>query len=792
MSTILNPGYAAPNVYRGGDDLDTGYDESQMYVEASTMTQEDETIMKQFASEATKYAQSFRKKKKEYDWHTKNTSFLETYNDLYKLGIKNNRFFLRIYDTGLIGVDPYSPVLPKEMQIRIFIECLINPYYWLREILRIPEDGKPIEVGGGTRYRIDRNNVAGWYLFLHGVDHYRSKPRQQGKTQDCVAQFNYAYHFGNMASTMLFFNKDQDQANINLYRLKCQRDMMPTWLQMRAVINDQGKFDKGIDNTKSIRNPVNGNTIMTMGKATSKESAMKLGRGATAALQYYDEFDFIPYQTEIMNAASFAYSTAAKNAAENKALYGRILSSTPGDLDMRDGAAASEYVNRMLKWDDHMLDMDIKELKKIATSKSYNRFVFVEHSWKQLKLSNEWYEQQCGLVSFNVEVIMREIELKRIHGSSQSPFKRKDLIYLMNHVRTPINQIDYSNNLCPIYIYEKLRLNKVYMLCVDPSEGLAQDNNAMTLIDPVTRKPVAEFQSPYISQPAFCTLLCRFLDDYCPRSVIIIESNKGRELINRFLETKYRFQLYYDDGKLGDQVIEKTDPYGRLKAEATRRRAFGVWTGSNRSQYFGILENIMEESKDLLLTKYLVEDTCGLIRKPNGRVEAGQGAHDDNIMSYLIGMFVFTQAPYEKLEEFGIHRGAGNGFYEETGEYAQEDYDENGQITQEGSLRQMANLLPSLPPNMQEIVKAALAQQDPVKESQKFYKEVERARAMYGQDTPMGWEDETQGDEDYIPTEAPLDLAHWAEFDRGILKSNEPQDDPFGISGGFDVEDYLD
>ena len=35
---------------------------------------------------------------------------------------------------------------------------------------------------------------------------------------------------GNMASTMLFFNKDQDQANMNLYRLKCQRDMMPSWL----------------------------------------------------------------------------------------------------------------------------------------------------------------------------------------------------------------------------------------------------------------------------------------------------------------------------------------------------------------------------------------------------------------------------------------------------------------------------------------------------------------------------------------------------------------------------------
>ena len=132
-----------------------------------------------------------------------------------------------------------------------------------------------------------------------------------------------------MSSTTLFFNKDQDQANVNLYRLKCQRDMFPSWLQMRYVVTDMGKFDKGIDNTKSIRNPVNGNTIMTMGKATSKESAMKLGRGATAALQYLDEFDFIPYQTEIMNAASFAYSTAARNAEANNSLHARILSSTP-------------------------------------------------------------------------------------------------------------------------------------------------------------------------------------------------------------------------------------------------------------------------------------------------------------------------------------------------------------------------------------------------------------------------------------------------------------------------------
>lgn len=303
---------------------------NQMNVDNSTMTDDDIGIYKQFTQQAAGY---LAKKKPIYDFKTKNRSFINLYKDYKKLGIKNNKFFLILYDTDLQLIDPYSPGLPKDYQLKVFLECLINPWYFLREVLHIPVDGMPIEIGGGIKYKIDRNNAACWYLFLNGIDHYQSKPRQQGKTQDCIAKFNYAYLFGTMSSQMLFFNKDQDQANMNLYRLKCQRDMLPAYLQMRTLELEDGKIDKGIENTKSIRNPVTGNTITTMGKATSKETAMKMGRGATAALQYLDEFDFIPYQTEIMNAAAFAYSTASKNAREHGGLYGRILSSTPKPIN---------------------------------------------------------------------------------------------------------------------------------------------------------------------------------------------------------------------------------------------------------------------------------------------------------------------------------------------------------------------------------------------------------------------------------------------------------------------------
>ena len=51
-----------------------------------------------------------------------------------------------------------------------------------------------------------------------------------------------------------------------------------------------------------------------------------------------------------------------------------------GDLDSRDGLAASEFVSKMLRWDDKMFDMPINQLKKIVTSPSYNRFIFLEFS----------------------------------------------------------------------------------------------------------------------------------------------------------------------------------------------------------------------------------------------------------------------------------------------------------------------------------------------------------------------------------------------------------------------------
>ena len=63
-----------------------------------------------------------------YQMETSNKSFLEMHYFLKAKGIKNNKFFLVIYDPGLMGVDPRDPNLTVQMKLRVLRECSVN--FW--------------------------------------------------------------------------------------------------------------------------------------------------------------------------------------------------------------------------------------------------------------------------------------------------------------------------------------------------------------------------------------------------------------------------------------------------------------------------------------------------------------------------------------------------------------------------------------------------------------------------------------------------------------------------------------
>jgi hypothetical protein len=74
---------------------------------------------------------------------------------LKAIGIKNNKFFLILFDKDLANVDPYDPKIPLFMKQKIFIECQRNFFYYIREVVRVQSQGGPY-----VRYKLDRGNLA--------------------------------------------------------------------------------------------------------------------------------------------------------------------------------------------------------------------------------------------------------------------------------------------------------------------------------------------------------------------------------------------------------------------------------------------------------------------------------------------------------------------------------------------------------------------------------------------------------------------------------------------------------
>lgn len=587
-----------------------------------------------------------------YDTKTKNMSFLLTAYDLKKLGIKNHGFFLRLYNPRLQGLDPYDPELTHSELLMMINEIMINPWYYLREVARIPKQGDP----RGVSYILNRGNLAMTWCILNGINSYLVLPRQIGKTESTVSILTWAFLFGMTNSEMLFLNYEQSRSEANLDKLKTQRELLPKALQLRYYINEEGKEVTGKDNIRSITCPVSKNSIVVRGKAVSTEAANKLGRGSTQPIQFIDEFEFINHIGLIMNSAGPAFVTAAKNARENSSLYGKIICSTPGDLDTNPGMDADAYVKNCATFSESWYDKPIDVVKDIIDANSGNDTVYIEFSYRQLGKDEEWFRTVCKAVNNDKTAIKREILLQRIRGSSDSPYEQEDLEDIDSRRGVIVGELELLS-VFRMYLYEKIDPKKIYFVGVDVASGSGGDNSAIEVWDPYTERTVAEFKSKYISIPNLTKLIADLMLHHFPNSIYIIERNaNGVSVIQSLMvEPILRQKLYRDNNA---DIFKDTTAQNKtiLERDALTQRAYGINTLSDsRERMFGLLQSHVTEYKEKFVGNYLIDDILTLVRTRSGKVAAASGKHDDNVMAYLMCLYVFYFG--NNLHKYGFIRG---------------------------------------------------------------------------------------------------------------------------------------
>lgn len=588
-----------------------------------------------------------------YDTDTKNLSFIQTAMDLKTLGIKNNIFFLALYDRSLVGVDPYSNCLSVEMQMRIVTECIVNPWYFLREVARIPDQG-----GTGIPFQLNRGNLASAWCFFNSIDHYLCIPRQIGKTQSTIALIDWVFHFGTTRAQMMFLNKTETDSINNLNRLKDQRDLLPSYMQQKFTYREDGTIEKETNNVKKLSNNATHNEIIVKGKAASIEAADGLGRGLTQPIQLYDEIEFTPFIKTIMEAAGPAYRSAADNSERNHAPHCRILISTPGDLDSQPGKDAEEIRKLMCQWSEKFYDWDPEEVRQYVKANSANRIMYIEYQYYQLGKDEKYFEDTCAFLNNNRLKIRREIFLERMHGSENSPFDPAD-IALLGEKKGKVIEEYFINQYYKLNVYSKINRSEPYIVGVDVGNGYGQDNTAIIVYDAHKERVVADFSSSVIGIPQLERFLISLIKNYIPYGILCIERNmNGESVIAHLKESSIHGNVYFDSDRdlVADGIDEKLDAQGFLQREAQRRMLYGVSTNTkSRKAMMALLERYVIEEKDSFVSPILINQVFKLVIDKKGKIAAASGEHDDSVMAFLMCLYVLHYG--NNLANFGFVKG---------------------------------------------------------------------------------------------------------------------------------------
>lgn len=598
---------------------------------------------------------------------TANKSFLQVAKDLKKLGIKNYYFMLEIKDISIVGLDPYavnsdgSPALTRDQISRIMKELFCNPWYFLREVCRIPDQG-----GTSVQYRANRGNIAQAFCIIHGYDSWLCLPRQKGKTISCIAILVWVYLFGTTNSQAIFLNKDGDNAKANLRRMRDIINLLPEYLRASSYLDENsGRRTKAIENATRLENPINKNSVITKSKATSYDMALSIARGLTSPILYFDEPEFTNHIKTIVSNSVSTFATAAQNAKKNHAMFARIFTCTPGDLSTSAGQEAQSILDKTAPWTEQIYDWTEAEYEAYldARGADCNRIVYIEYQYYQIGETEEWLRKISAQIGDPLTV-RREILLQRLHGNSMSPYPQEDIEYIVSTEHKPIKELwllDYYK----FDIYSELNPRKPYIAGIDCSTGTNSDNNAITIIDPDTIEPVAEFECSYIGETKYEQLimeLCKIL----PKVVLCIERNHvGDSIIDHLLHSNVRGRVYFDKHQefVKDAIKETSTVESILKKNAAIKTYYGIYTSTDtRNAYFSILSRHVYEYKEKFITHNIIRDLSRLVKFPSGKIAAGLATdeygekfHDDSIMSYLVALYVYYHG--SNLSYFGIFPG---------------------------------------------------------------------------------------------------------------------------------------
>lgn len=600
------------------------------------------------------------------DTKTSNTSFLKLVALYKKMGIKNSDFCLTLFQRELVGVDPFDPNLDDAMITRIQLEAKYNPWYYFREIARLP----PTSGNTPIQFRANRGNIALFWSFFNHVDFGLLQPRQTGKSASSDILMTGMMYIWGENTVINLITKDTKLKNANIERLKGMMDLLPPYLHVKDY--------EDVDNQDMMTCIRLGNKYKSSVGRNDRLAADKLGRGLTVPIMHFDELAYINWIEASLPVALASGSAARDEARDNGQPYGNIFTTTAGNITTRDGAYAHGFLTGGAPWTETYFDLpDQPTLQRVITKASTGKpLIYGAFNHRQLGRTDEWLfatlrdSAQFGEIAdrdyFNIWTVggegspINQEQKKRVKESDMEPLYTQAFLEGYT-IRWFIGKEDLAKRMA----------EGRFVMGLDPSELLGEksDSTGMVIIDIETHDIVGTGRYNETNIPQLSGFLANILIAYPNITFIPERKSMGMAIIDYVVIALHRagidpfkriFNRIVDDATILESEFREiqTPMSARSPTFYDRfKRYFGYATGgsgrySRDALYVVSLPSSMDYGSRRIHCNLLINEIMSLTIR-NGRIDHSRGNHDDLVISMLLAHWLCIQG--QNLSYYGIN-----------------------------------------------------------------------------------------------------------------------------------------
>lgn len=589
---------------------------------------------------------------------TKNRSWVELASKYKQMGVKNYYFHLALINPMLADYDPRDPNLSEEIATLMMVECSLNPWYALREVISVP----PSEPGAYEPIQANRGNIAAYWCMYAQIIVYLQQIRQTGKSlwgRSLVTDF---HHFRNKNSQHILYTKS-DLRSQEIAEYKRFRMALPDW----AYVHDSKEADNQIAFTTLSRD----NETKTYIPSGDPEGAKKVGRGTTPDLILNDETPFCSYCPESVSSLAAAVTASFPRAKANGKFHGIAYTTTAGDLSTREGKFVYHNIKKKsASFGEFMFDFDnLQDLHGFIenTTGEVEPKVDITFNHNQLGYTDTWLKQVISRNPGTRADIMRDHLNLWTFGSTTNPIPEHLLNLIKKSLSSP--KLDKSNKYDLYYkLYKPMDyvVGRQMVAGIDTSNASGRDNITIVGIDVETTETLMVATVNNTNLIFFANFLAELINKF-PLLTIIPEDkfnwktiqdqllivlptlgiDPGRRIYSRIVDNF--------DGTDHQQRVyrEYCNGYPTEKKYRLYRDRFGFPTdGPLRQILFDeVLKDSTRSSHSLVRDSELIDELSTLVEK-NGRIDHAAGGNDDHVLGWLLANWFLRNA--RNLSHYGI------------------------------------------------------------------------------------------------------------------------------------------